>query len=198
MQGTFRFSFGPWNIHEGADPFGPEVRRTIPFNKKLDFYKKLGFDGVQFHDDDAVPGMANMTPAAMFKASQQGQVAPMTSVSAPKNVTSFPWTEGFETGTATGFTFIDSDGDTYGWEVYDFGTTAQGHNGIARAVRPAHSIYDGDTVFALCSGRVAATPDSVGVLAAKAAEAAIVDAIRSAATCGDYLSCAERLERLSR
>ena len=35
MQGTFRFSFGPWNIHEGADPFGPEVRKTIPFNEKL-------------------------------------------------------------------------------------------------------------------------------------------------------------------
>ena len=26
MQGSFRFSFGPWNIHEGADPFGPPVR----------------------------------------------------------------------------------------------------------------------------------------------------------------------------
>ena len=73
---------------------------------------------------------------------------------------------------------------------------AQGHNGIARAVRPAHSIYDGDTVFALCSGRVGATPDSVGVLAARAAEAAIADAIRSAATYGDYLSCADRLARL--
>ena len=55
MQGTFRFSFGPWNIHEGADPFGPEVRRTIAFHDKLDTYKKLGFDGIQFHDDDAVP-----------------------------------------------------------------------------------------------------------------------------------------------
>ncbi|MBO7678634.1 MAG: TIM barrel protein [Thermoguttaceae bacterium] len=61
MQGTFRFSFGPWNIHEGADPFGPEVRKTIPFNEKLEAYKKLGFDGVQFHDDDAVPNMNNMT-----------------------------------------------------------------------------------------------------------------------------------------
>ena len=47
MQGTFRFSFGPWNIHEGADPFGPEVRNTIPFNEKLAAYKKMGFDGVQ-------------------------------------------------------------------------------------------------------------------------------------------------------
>ena len=62
MQGTFRFSFGPWNIHEGADPFGPEVRSSIPFNKKLALYKELGFDGVQFHDDDAVPAMNDLTP----------------------------------------------------------------------------------------------------------------------------------------
>ncbi|MBR2373483.1 MAG: TIM barrel protein [Lentisphaeria bacterium] len=67
MQGTFRFSFGPWNIHEGADPFGPEVRNSIPFNKKLESYKKLGFDGIQFHDDDAVPNMANLSPAEMIK-----------------------------------------------------------------------------------------------------------------------------------
>ena len=67
MQGTFRFSFGPWNIHEGVDPFGPEVRRTIPFRKKLESYKKLGFDGVQFHDDDAVPDMENLTPQQMMK-----------------------------------------------------------------------------------------------------------------------------------
>ncbi len=67
MQGEFRFSFGPWNIHEGADPFGPEVRKSIPFNKKLETYKKMGFDGVQFHDDDAVPNMNEMTPDAIVK-----------------------------------------------------------------------------------------------------------------------------------
>jgi xylose isomerase len=66
MQGTFRFSFGPWNIHEGADPFGPKVRDSIPFGKKLDLYKTLGFDGVQFHDDDAVPTMNDLSPAAMI------------------------------------------------------------------------------------------------------------------------------------
>jgi xylose isomerase len=55
------FSFGPWNIHEGADPFGPMVRESIAFNKKLEQYKKLGFDGVQFHDDDAVPNMNNLS-----------------------------------------------------------------------------------------------------------------------------------------
>jgi xylose isomerase len=62
MAGIFRFTFGPWNIHEGADPFGPTVRKSVEFSKKLTFYKKLGFDGVQFHDDDAVPDMNNLTP----------------------------------------------------------------------------------------------------------------------------------------
>jgi xylose isomerase len=61
MAGKFKFTFGPWNIHEGADPFGPEVRKSISFPKKLELYKKLGFDGVQFHDDDAVPGMNELT-----------------------------------------------------------------------------------------------------------------------------------------
>ena len=70
MQGKFRFSFGPWNIHEGADPFGPEVRKTIPFREKLDAYKKLGFDGVQFHDDDAVPNMNNMSQAEIIKEAE--------------------------------------------------------------------------------------------------------------------------------
>lgn len=64
----YRFSFGPWNIHEGADPFGPTVRPTVAFADKLKMYKKLGFDGVQFHDDDAVPNLENMTPDAIAKA----------------------------------------------------------------------------------------------------------------------------------
>lgn len=56
---NYRFSFGPWNIHEGADPFGPPVRPTVPFAQKLETYKRLGFDAVQFHDDDAVPNLDN-------------------------------------------------------------------------------------------------------------------------------------------
>jgi len=58
----YRFSFGPWNIHEGADPFGPPVRPSIAFDKKLEAYKRLGFDAVQFHDDDAVPGLDEKSP----------------------------------------------------------------------------------------------------------------------------------------
>jgi xylose isomerase len=62
MSGNFRFSFGPWNIHTGDDPFGPVVRESIDFNKKLGMYKEMGFDGVQFHDDDAVPNMNDLSP----------------------------------------------------------------------------------------------------------------------------------------
>jgi xylose isomerase len=51
----YRFSFGPWNIHEGADPFGPTVRPTVEFANKLKVYHELGFEVVQFHDDDVVP-----------------------------------------------------------------------------------------------------------------------------------------------
>src|SRR5271157_1471060 len=51
----YRFSFGPWNISTGADPFGPPVRKEMEFARKLKAYKELGFDAVQFHDDDIVP-----------------------------------------------------------------------------------------------------------------------------------------------
>jgi len=70
MNGTYRFSFGPWNIHEGADPFGPTVRDSIAFETKLGMYRDLGFEGVQFHDDDAVPEMNDLTPAEIGKRAQ--------------------------------------------------------------------------------------------------------------------------------
>jgi xylose isomerase len=58
----YRFTFGPWNISTGADPFGPPVRKEVAFAAKIREYKKLGFDGVQFHDDDVVE--ADLDPQA--------------------------------------------------------------------------------------------------------------------------------------
>jgi len=52
---SYRFSFGPWNISTGADPFGPPVRNEVPFARKIREYRKLGFTHVQLHDDDVVP-----------------------------------------------------------------------------------------------------------------------------------------------
>ena len=64
-RGRYRFTFGPWNISTGRDPFGPEVRKEMAFAAKLREYKKLGFDGVQFHDDDVVE--ADLDHAATMK-----------------------------------------------------------------------------------------------------------------------------------
>src|SRR5579864_6856551 len=64
---SYRFTFGPWNISTGRDPFGPEVRKEVAFVAKLREYKKLGFDGVQLHDDDAVPDI-DQDSAALQKA----------------------------------------------------------------------------------------------------------------------------------
>jgi len=66
----YRFSFGPWNIHEGADPFGPPVRPAREFDDKLTVYQALGFDAVQFHDDDVVPGLDNLSPAQIRERAQ--------------------------------------------------------------------------------------------------------------------------------
>ncbi len=71
MPGEYRFSFGPWNVHEGADPFGPTVRRGLTFARKLKLYKKLGFEGVQFHDDDAVPNMNELGPKDITKQAKE-------------------------------------------------------------------------------------------------------------------------------
>jgi xylose isomerase len=59
----YRFSFGPWNIHEGADPFGPPVRPSVAFDEKMRILKELGFDAMQFHDDDAVPNLDDKSAA---------------------------------------------------------------------------------------------------------------------------------------
>lgn len=60
---AFKFSAGPWNVHEGADAFGPEVRESIPLEKKVERFADIGLDAVQFHDDDAVPGINNLSEA---------------------------------------------------------------------------------------------------------------------------------------
>src|SRR5882672_10739548 len=51
----YKFCFGPWNISEGQDPYGPPMRPPQTFDWKLAQLKKLGFDAMMFHDDDAVP-----------------------------------------------------------------------------------------------------------------------------------------------
>jgi L-aminopeptidase/D-esterase-like protein len=58
------------------------------------------------------------------------------------------------------------------------------HDGLARAVRPSHLPWDGDTLFALSTGvvRVEEPATVVGALAAEAVARAIVNGIRAAAS----------------
>lgn len=55
------------------------------------------------------------------------------------------------------------------------------HDGLARTVYPAHTMFDGDTLFVLANGEVQASVDLVGALAANAVAEAIVDGVKQAA-----------------
>lgn len=57
---------------------------------------------------------------------------------------------------------------------------SMGHNGMARAVRPVHTTLDGDTLFTLATGKMTASVDAAGEMAAIAVERAIIKAIKSA------------------
>jgi xylose isomerase len=63
----YRFSFGPWNLSDGADPFGPPVRDEFTFAEKVKLAREMGFDALQFHDDDAVPGLDTLTAAEISR-----------------------------------------------------------------------------------------------------------------------------------
>jgi len=67
MKHHYRFCFGPWNISEGQDPYGPPVRPPAGFDWKLAQLKKLGFDAMMFHDDDAVPDIDSKSESQIRK-----------------------------------------------------------------------------------------------------------------------------------
>jgi len=54
------------------------------------------------------------------------------------------------------------------------------HNGYARAIRPVHTMADGDTIFVMATGEVEAMPDAVGALATEVMARAINRAVRMA------------------
>ena len=56
--------------------------------------------------------------------------------------------------------------------------------GMLRAIRPAHTMSDGDVVFGLSLGEAAADVTTLGVAAAHALEQAIVRSVREARTLG--------------
>lgn len=65
------------------------------------------------------------------------------------------------------------------------------HDGLARAVHPAHTMYDGDTIFALATGEIPADVNLIGAFAAEATAAAIRDGVRSATSLGGIRAWSE-------
>ncbi|MDO8624544.1 MAG: TIM barrel protein, partial [Candidatus Diapherotrites archaeon] len=68
---SYRFCFGPWNISEGSDPYGPTTRPAQTFDWKLAKLKELGFDAMMFHDDDAVPDIDGKSDQQIRKEAKE-------------------------------------------------------------------------------------------------------------------------------
>lgn len=65
------------------------------------------------------------------------------------------------------------------------------HDGLARAIRPAHTLLDGDTLFALSTGKKQANVNLIGAYAAEVTTEAILSAVRSATSLGGRPSAAD-------
>ncbi len=70
------------------------------------------------------------------------------------------------------------------------------HAGMARAVSPVHTMFDGDAAICLATGARAGSPFAVGVAAAEVTAAAIRDAVRSAVSVRGVPTGAERAASL--
>ena len=70
-QQQYKFCFGPWNLSEGADPYGPPTRPAADFDWKLEQLKKLGFEAMMFHDDDAVPNIDGKSNEQLRKEAKE-------------------------------------------------------------------------------------------------------------------------------
>jgi len=57
-------------------------------------------------------------------------------------------------------------------------------DGLARCIRPAHTMLDGDTIFALSTGKIKSDVNLIGACAADALSNAIIDAVKSAEPAG--------------
>jgi len=57
-------------------------------------------------------------------------------------------------------------------------------DGLARAIRPAHTMLDGDTIFTLATGEKKADPSTVGAFAAEVMAKAILRAVQKAGSAG--------------
>jgi L-aminopeptidase/D-esterase-like protein len=70
------------------------------------------------------------------------------------------------------------------------------HNGLAKTISPAHTMYDGDTIFTLASGHGGPVDvNLIGAFAVEATALAVVNAIEEAATLAGIVAAADLKDR---
>jgi len=62
-------------------------------------------------------------------------------------------------------------------------------DGLARTIRPAHTMLDGDTIFALSTGNRKADINILGAFAAEVFASAVLRAVRAAQPAGGLPAC---------
>jgi L-aminopeptidase/D-esterase-like protein len=87
---------------------------------------------------------------------------------------------GLKPGTATTIGVVATDAVLTKVQAQKIAQMA--HDGLARTINPVHTMLDGDTIFALGTGKSGRTanPDLLGVLAAEAMALAVLRAVRAA------------------
>jgi L-aminopeptidase/D-esterase-like protein len=87
---------------------------------------------------------------------------------------------GIQPGTATTIGVVATDAALSKAQAQKVAQMA--HDGLARTIDPVHTMYDGDTLFAMANGRsgVAGDPSVLGTIAAAVVAAAVLNAVRAA------------------
>jgi L-aminopeptidase/D-esterase-like protein len=62
------------------------------------------------------------------------------------------------------------------------------HNGLARSIDPVHTMFDGDTIFCVSTGKVASDVTAIGTAAAHVVQKAVLNAVKHVDTLGGVAS----------
>lgn len=70
------------------------------------------------------------------------------------------------------------------------------HDGFARSINPIHTMFDGDTIFAMATGEIEADINLIGTLASEVMSMAITNGVKSAKGWGNLLAWQDRQSSL--
>jgi L-aminopeptidase/D-esterase-like protein len=74
----------------------------------------------------------------------------------------------------------------------------RGQNGLARAITPASTSYDGDVIFCLSQGNVELDTDLAFEMGSEAIRMSIIESARQAQSLGGLLSATDRYKKKQR